>query len=125
MQFMPKFLLTLMVCGLINFPEVESKILNQFSRAKQTISGARAFLSNGRHSHPPPIQTAVAASVDKPSRLARVADITSQSAVALSSLGTLFATVTGFGKPSPVVIEQVRLLSFSQSVIFIVSENCY
>ena len=102
--------MTLMVSISYSNIGTEAKILNQFHRARKTITNARSFLSNGRHTHVATHGPAPAVPVDKPSRLARVADVTSQSAVALSSLGTLFATITGFRKPDPVVIEQVSFI---------------
>ena len=121
MQFMPSIFMALMVSVSFTSVGTEAKIRNQFNRARQTITNARSFLSNGRHTHAAPSGPVPAAPINRPSRLARVADVTSQSAVALTSLGTLFATVTGFGKPDPVIIEQVSLtiiIDFS-NIIFL------
>lgn len=104
---MPYFIMVLMTFALVSKP-VDGKIFNQLSRAKQTFASARTLLSNGRHSHQRLVHPAVVDAAQKPSRLARVAEVTSQSAVALTSLGTLFATITGMGKPNTVTVEKVN-----------------
>ena len=86
---------------------VDANVFRKASRAHQFLTNSRTVLSNGRHSHKNNAVPTIVPAEKKPGRLARVADITSQGAVALTGLGTLFATITSFGSSTTTVTEEV------------------
>ena len=91
----------------------ECRAIKAASTLSNVVSAAGNFLSSRRKTQPLALTAAAADAPAKASRLARVAEGATNGAMAVTSLATLFTSISGFVKPAEVVTPKVVSLNYS------------